>query len=254
MWCIDSEKRSTTTTSRCGPSPNAFMFGFSCHPLLLLLPLSFRKVMCVVRKRILFARLVVVVVVGDDGGATWTGRSVQEEKRLAKKTNYHKKREPERRCTHRQDTLLVGSIIVHVGDTAGSPSLFFFFSFFPPCAGKKLLGWKEKRNIFGCLVFFRNPPLFLSFFLLELRVPPGEWFITGGRDHSTEGGNSWCPFRFFLSPLSLAVAAAKVMLTNQVTNRPNLLCRLALFSFFSGPGLCWPAWPPSSLLESWREA
>jgi hypothetical protein len=140
------------------------MFGFSCHPLLLLLPLSFRKVMCVVRKRILFARLVVVVVVGDDGGATWTGRSVQEEKRLAKKTNYHKKREPERRCTHRQDTLLVGSIIVHVGDTAGSPSLFFFFPFFPRVLEKSFWVERKKETYSGAWSFFGTPLyFFLSF-------------------------------------------------------------------------------------------
>lgn len=130
------------------------------------------------------------------------------------------------------------------------PKSFFFFLFSPVCWKKSFWVERKKKNIFGCLVFFSEPPFlsFLSFFLLELRVPPGEWFITGGRDHSTEGGNSWCPFRFFPS-LSLAVAADKVMLTNQVTNRPNLLCRLALFSFSLGPAC---AGPPGRPAHCWR--
>lgn len=218
MWCIDSEKRSTTTTSRCGPSPNAFMFGFSCHPLLLLLLLSFRKVMCVVRKRILFARLVVVVVVGDDGGATWTGRSVQEEKRLAKKTDYHKKRAGEKMYT--QTGYFAGRVHHRPCWRHSRKPKSFFFSFFPPCAGKKAFGLKgKKKNIFGCLVFFRNPPFFLSFFLSP-RAASASWRVIYNRWKGPQHRGGKLLMSFSILPLSLSCCGGRQSYVNQSGNKP----------------------------------
>jgi hypothetical protein len=109
---------------------------------------------------------------------------------------------------------------------------------------------KGKKKHIRVLGLFSEPP-FISFFLSP-RAASASWRVIYNRWKGPQhrGGKLLMSFSILPLSLSLAVAAAKVMLTNQVTNRPNLLCRLALFSFFSGPGLCWPAWPPSSLLES----
>lgn len=220
MWCIDSEKRSTTTTSRCGPSPNAFMFGFSCHPLLLLLlPLSFRKVMCVVRKRILFARLVVVVVVGDDGGATWTGRSVQEEKRLAKKTDYHKK-ESRREDVHTDRILCWSGPSSSMLATQQEAQVFFFFPFFPRVLEKKLLGWKEKEKHIRVLGLFFGTPLSFFPFFLSPRAASASWRVIYNRWKGPQHRGGKLLMSFSILPLSLSCCGGRQSYVNQSGNKP----------------------------------
>lgn len=141
---------------------------------------------------------------------------------------------------HRQDYFGWWPIIVHVGDTAGSPVVcvqpFLSFTHFFLFGGRMRERENKLTNIHRVVCSVGTPPLsstsnvwmvsFLSpfFFLETRRVPPGEWFIIEVGQVERERGGGWCPFQFFL-PL---LAAAKVMLTNQVTNRPHLLCACLL--------------------------
>ena len=105
-------------------------------------------------------------------------------RRKRKRETRDEEKEKERRCIHRQDTLLVGSIIVHVGDTAGSQ-----FS----CARTFLKKEKVPTVQHIRVPLFFGTPLFFPR-ARNTRVPPGEWFITGGGTREP----LWCPSRFFL--------------------------------------------------------
>ena len=120
---------------------------------------------------ILFARL----VVGDDGGDLEQPQSYKKEvskrkEKMYTQTGYFAGWVHHRPCwRHSRKPVL--SFFFRVLQT------FWFF--------KREEITANSYNIFGCLFFFGTPlslSFFLSFFLLcnTLRVPPGEWFITGG--------------------------------------------------------------------------
>jgi hypothetical protein len=59
--------------------------------------------------------------------------------------------------------------------TQQEAQVFFFFPFFPRVLEKSFWVERKKETYSGAWSFFGTPLyFFLSFFLLELRVPPGE--------------------------------------------------------------------------------